>query len=77
MTAALRYGELPASFGAAIRDAHAGCAATVATAREAWRVSGDDAVYRRATLDAITDADRALGACMQGTRRTSSALLAP
>lgn len=64
----LRYGQLPAGFGAAIRDAHAGCAATVAAARETWRASGDDSAYLRATLDAIAVAERELHAACDDVR---------
>jgi hypothetical protein len=67
----LRYGELPAGFGAAIRDAHAGCAATVAAARDAWCASGDDSAYLRATLDAIIDAERDLYAACDDVRGRS------
>lgn len=65
---ALRYGEFPPGFGVAIGSAHATCAAAVAAAREAWRTSGDDHAYLRATLDAITDAERALGAACADVR---------
>ena len=68
---ALRYGEFPPAFGVAVGTAHATCAAAVAAARETWRVSGDDAVYRRATLAAITDAERALAAACADVRGRS------
>lgn len=64
----LRYGELPTGFGAAIDIAHAGCAATVAAARETWRASGDDSAYLRATLDAIAVAERELHAACDDVR---------
>jgi len=68
---ALRYGEFPAGFGVAIGSAHAGCAAAVAAAREAWRDGGSDTAYLRATLDAITDAERALAAACADVRGRS------
>jgi hypothetical protein len=67
----LRYGELPAGFGAAIGTAHATCAATVAAARETWRAGGDDSAYLRATLDAIIDAERELYAACGDVRARS------
>ncbi len=68
---ALRYGEFPAGFGLAIGTAHATCAAAVTAAREAWRAGGSDLAYLRATLDAITDAERALGAACADVRGRS------
>ena len=68
---ALRYGEFPAGFGVSIGTAHATCAAAVAAAREAWRAGGSDLAYLRATLDAITDAERALGAACADVRGRS------
>ena len=68
---ALRYGEFPPGFGVAIGTAHTICAAAVTAAREAWRDGGNDTAYLRATLDAITDAERALGAACADVRGRS------
>jgi hypothetical protein len=67
----LRYGEFPPGFGVAIGTAHAGCAATVAAARDAWCASGDDSAYLRATLDAIAVAERELHAACGDVRARS------
>lgn len=65
---ALRYGEFPPGFGVAIGTSHATCAAVVAAAREAWRDGCDDTAYLRATLDAITAAERSLASACSDVR---------
>ena len=60
MTEGLRYGELPSGYGLAVNRAHDGCARACAAAREAWLLSGDDAVYLEDVRRATSDAEHAL-----------------